>query len=184
VCPWGVTQGDFSIEGLKIYRFLSMVIWQRVWKSLTRSIDAVRSPPSIEIHRSLALLASKSIKERAFVKPNEPTFRVLQRSAYRLLSTTSDLSPHLVVQTSSIAGSGNGVFASRSFEMGDVLTLYPGCIYSHLSVPSLESSVFESVRETTPQPGTLVIVLHDKFTRIGLDPTAATCIVISFVPFH
>lgn len=127
-----------------------MILWQRVWKRIHATIDAVRSPPSIEIHRSLALLASKSPNERAFVKLNEPTFRVLQRSAYSLLSTTSDLSPNLVVQTSSITGSGNGVVASRSFAIGDVLTLYPGCIYSHLSVPLLESSVFDSVRETDP----------------------------------
>ena len=125
------------------------MLLQNILKKVKATIDAVRSPPSIETHRALALLAARSITEKVFVQPNEPTFRVFQRAASRLLVNTSPLtSGDLVVKPSSIPGSGNGVFANRSFATGETLTLYPGCIYSSLSVPSLETSAFDSVRET------------------------------------
>ena len=142
------------------------MLLQKILKKVKATIDAVRSPPSIETHRALALLAARSVTEKVFVQPNEPTFRVFQRAASRLLVNTSPLtSGDLVVKPSSIPGSGNGVFANRSFATGETLTLYPGCIYSSLSVPSLETSAFDSVRETDhslllPQPRPRRATLH------------------------
>ena len=124
--------------------------WQSILKSFNSTLDAIRSPSSIKIHQILALLASSRKEEKPFIRSNEPLFRVFQRSAQRLLLAEYKYQDELplLVKKSSIPDSGNGVFAQRKFQAGDALTLYPGCIYTHLSMPTLETSVYDTLRET------------------------------------
>ena len=109
-------------------------------------------------------------------RPEPPQFAYMheyQRSIAALLEPGA--TPLVCVAPSSIPASGSGVFAAERLQVGQLCLLYPGCVFSGLTVPEQDAGfdAFTEAPPLEPPPASAYVLMRAGGVRIDASGIAS-----------